>query len=388
VTSAVLWPVLLGLPWAALILFVVVRVRLPKPIPEPPASWTAPPFVSVIVPARNEERSIETVLRSLAASRYPAFEILVVDDRSDDRTPERARAVDRGRAVRFEVIAGEPLPEGWLGKPWACWQGATRAQGDLFVFTDADTVHGPELLGRAVAYLEEQGADAITLVGRQLLETFWERTVQPHVFLAMWIRYPDLSRPLGPERWMSAIANGQYILFRRGAYESLDGHRSVRGEVVEDQALAQGLVRGGYRLRVGAAEDDFATRMYRSLGEIVAGWSKNLFLGGLRSLPGWLRPIAPPLMLLSAMTLWLLPPMLLVVALTGTVGESILIWSSCITGLSACFWGLVCRRMDVPGRFGLLYPLGAAVGMWIMIRSWSRMGRVEWKGREYRVESP
>jgi len=387
-TVDVFWPVLLALPWVVLVLFMVLRVRLPTAIPEHPASWSAPPLVSVIVPARNEERSIETVLRSLTASRYPAFEILVVDDRSDDDTRERARTVDRGGAARLEVIVGEPLPEGWLGKPWACWQGASRARGDLLVFTDADTVHGPDLLGRAVAYLDEEEADAVTLMGRQLLETFWERVVQPHIFLAMWIRYPALARPLRPERWASAIANGQYILFRREVYESFDGHRSVRGEVVEDQALAQGLVRSGYRLSVGGAEADFATRMYRSLGEIVAGWSKNLILGGLRSLPAWLRPIAPPLMLLSALILWLLPPALLVAALIGTSGGPSLVWASCITGLSALFWALVCRRMGVPGRFGLLYPLGAAVGLWIMVRSWSRMGRVEWKGREYRVESP
>lgn len=377
--------VLLGIPWVALMLFVALRVRLPEAIPEAPRSWTDPPFVSVIVPARNEERSIESVLRSLADSRYPAFEIIVVDDRSDDETGDRARAVDPGRASRLRVLEGEPLPEGWLGKPWACWQGAARARGELLVFTDADTIHGPDLLSRSVAFLRAREADAVTLMGRQLLDTFWERTVQPHIFLAMWIRYPRLSRPLGPEQWPSAIANGQYILFRREAYDSLDGHRSVRGEVVEDQALAQGLVRGGYHLRVGGAEDDFATRMYRSLGEIVAGWSKNLVLGGLQSLPGWLRPVAPALMLLSSAILWLGPLAVCAAALLFSLSGSILAWGLLLTVLSACFWGLVCRRMGVPSVFGLLYPLGASVAMWIMVRSWSRMGRVEWKGREYRI---
>lgn len=377
-------PLLLGLPWATLVLFVALRVRLPPELP-----WSAPPEppprVSIVVPARDEEHNIETVLRSLARSRYPTFEIIVVDDRSRDGTAELARRVERGNAERILVVAGEPLPEGWLGKPWACWQGAERARGELLLFTDADTVHEPELLARSVRELTDRRADALTVLGRQLMETFWERLVQPQIFLAMVLRFADLRRPLPPGRWRSAIANGQYILLRREAYEVLGGHRSVRSEVVEDQRLAQELVRAGFQLRVARAEDQLGTRMYRSLAELVAGWSKNLILGGLQSLPPIIRPVTPPTMLVSGVVLWLVPPALLFAALAGVAGAGALLWSAVVVATSALFWMGVSLRLGAPWWYGLLYPLGAAVGARILLKSWIRMEQVVWKGREYRV---
>lgn len=378
-------PLLLSLPWVALLLFVLLRIRLPIELSDPATSPADPRLVTVIVPARDEERNIERVLRSVAASRYPIFEILVVDDRSGDRTAQRAASVDSGRAQRLEVISGEPLPEGWLGKPWACWQGAARARGDLLLFTDADTVHGPDLLSRSVGELHDRESDALTVLGRQLMETFWERLVQPQIFMTMMVRFVDQRRPLPQRRWRSAIANGQYLLFRREVYEAIDGHRAVRDQVVEDQALAQRLVRGGYRLWVGRDEGQLATRMYHSLGEIVAGWSKNLVLGGLQSLPPWIRPFAPALLLLTGVVLWLLPPLVLVGALAGLFGGVSLGWSAAVVTASILFWAVVGARLGAPARYGALYPLGAAVGSWVLVRSWLRMGNVVWKGRAYRV---
>jgi chlorobactene glucosyltransferase len=383
---AVLGLLMLSLPWVVFLLFVVLRMRLPIELTTFPVDPRDPPFVTVIVPARDEERNIERVLRSLASSRYPAFEILVVDDRSSDRTAELACSVAPGQARRLEVIRGEPLPGGWLGKPWACWQGVQRAHGDLLLFTDADTVHGAELLSRSVRELREREADALTVLGRQLLETFWERLIQPQIFLTMMVRFADARRPRPSARWRSAIANGQYLLFRREVYEALDGHRGVREEVVEDQALAQRLVRGGYRLWIGRAEDQLATRMYESLGEIIAGWSKNLVLGGLRSLSPWTRPVAPALLLLTGATLWLLPPLVLVGALVGPFGGVALTWSTGVVVGSTIFWAVVGVRMGVPGLYGALYPLGAAAAGWIVLRSWLRMESVVWKGREYHVK--
>jgi len=381
----VLGPLLWSLPWVAFLFFVVLRVRLPLELADPPTGPVEAPFVTVIVPARDEERSIARVLGSLAASRYPSFEILVVDDRSADRTAELARAAGPDRARRLEVISGEPLPEGWLGKPWACWQGAERARGDLLLFADADTVHGPDLLRRSVGELLRREADALTVLGRQLMGTFWERLVQPQIFMTMMVRFVDQRWPLPQRRWRSAIANGQYLLFRRTVYDALDGHRGVRDQVVEDQALAQRLVREGFRLWVGRAEDQLATRMYQSLGEIVAGWSKNLVLGGLQSLPRWIRPVAPGLLLLTGVILWLLPPLVLIGAVTGLLGGWSLAWSAVVVTASALFWAMVGVRLGVPARYGVLYPLGAAVGSWILIRSWRHMERVVWKGREYKV---
>ena len=377
----------LSLPWIGVVLFVALRVRLAPELPKhdelPGAGVAGDPLVSVIVPARNEAHNIERLLRSVTAMEGVRFEVLVVDDRSGDGTGELARTAGPGRAERLEVVAGKPLPEGWMGKPWACRQGAERARGDLLLFTDADTVHGPHLLVRAVAELQAEQADALTVAGRQLMESFWERLVQPQIFMSMIFRYPDLSDPIPRHRWRSAIANGQYILFRREAYEALGGHEAVKDAVVEDLRLAQILVRDGWRFRIRRAEDALATRMYRSLGELVAGWSKNVVLGGLQTLPRWLRPVTPPAMLLVGVTLWLAPPVAFGLALIGVGPDGLLAWAAAVTAGSALFWAAVTARFGAPWPYGLLYPVGAAVGSYIVSRSWLGMDRVEWKGRRY-----
>jgi len=412
----VLTPILLTLPWVAVMGFLALVVRLPRPLPGVGAGWeggssagSAPPRVSIVVPARNEAENVERVLRSLADSDWPDLEIVLVDDRSEDETARIARRVaaelggaraaaadgvgagpdpDPGSPLGpiLRVLDGAPLPEGWLGKPWACMQGAREATGELILFTDADTRHAPELLGRAVIERRASGADALTLAGRQLMESFWERVVQPQIFTAMLLRYWDQRDPLPRARWRSAIANGQYILFRREAYEAIGGHEAVRGEVVEDLKLAQHLVRSGHLLAIRRAEDAFSTRMYTSLGEIVRGWSKNVILGGLATIPpGWLRRVAPLFMVFGGAFIWLLPATVLGVgALTGAPA-AVLLWSGIVVGLTVLFWGAVSARMAISPAHGLVYPLGAAVTSYIFLRAWIRGGRVEWKGRRYRV---
>ena len=134
-------------------------------------------------------------------------------------------------------------------------------------------------------------------------------------------------------------------------------------------------------------EGDFATRMYASLGELVEGWSKNILLGGLATLPeGWLRRWVPLLGILIGWTLWLAPPLSLVLALLLPGASGLLPWAAGVVGLSALTWALVSRRMGVPARFGLLYPLGAAVASWILIRAWILGGAVTWKGRRYSLD--
>lgn len=420
-----------SLPWWLATLVFLSRVRLPRPLPADGASSAihaasdAPPEVSlvdrgsaldarrpqvsVIIPARNESRNIVAVLESLSRSRGPSFEVLVVDDRSEDDTAERARGVAAGHADRIEVIDGAPLPEGWLGKNWACHQGVQQARGSVLLFTDADTVHGPDLLRRVLSALDEDRADALTLAGRQLMGSFWERLVQPQIFMGILTRYPNTRRRLPAERWRDAIANGQYVLLRREIYDAIGGHASVRGEVVEDMRLAQRLVRLGYGLTVRSAEDGFATRMYTSLAELVEGWSKNILLGGLATLPeGWVRRLAPLAAVVLGTVSFVLPPVLtlglgvgswLASAATPTSASGgwaamwpilatnpLFAWGASLTLLGMGFWSLVSWRMRIAPGYGLLYPLGAAVAQYIYLRTWRRGGHVEWKGRRYDLD--
>jgi len=378
------WPELLpALPW--LVPFAVIP-RLAKLRPNLSDSPTASDgLVSVIIPARNERAVIETVVTSVLASAYRPLEVLVVDDRSTDDTAARVGELAR-RDPRLRLIAGEELPPGWYGKPWACLQGYRAARGDLLLFTDADTRHAPELLGRAVGALRETRADLLTIAPRQRCETFWERIVMPQIWLLLGVRYHP-ARVNHSRRPRDVIANGQFILMPRASYEAVGTHEAVRGDVAEDLALAQAVVARGGRLHFAFAERLMETRMYQGLGALIEGWSKNVYLGGRRSFPEEpvLRALVP-VMLALAFCFWLTPPSALVFGvLAGPPAPSAIV----ATGLGALFWCLICFGMQIPAIYGLGYPLGAALALYIAARSTLRgRRRVEWRGRTYADPDP
>ena len=373
------WPELLpALPW--LVPFAVIP-RLAKLRPNLSDSPTASDgLVSVIIPARNERAVIETVVTSVLASAYRPIEVLVVDDRSTDDTAARVGELAR-RDPRLRLIAGEELPPGWYGKPWACLQGYRASRGDLLLFTDSDTRHTPELLGRAVGALRETGADLLTIAPRQRCETFWERIVMPQIWLLLGVRYHP-ARVNHSRRPRDVIANGQFILMSRASYEAVGTHEAVRGDVAEDLALAQAVVGRGGRLHFAFAERLMETRMYQGLGALIEGWSKNVYLGGRRSFPEEpvLRALVP-VMLALAFGFWLAPASALVFGvLAGAPAPSAIV----ATGLGALFWCLICFGMQIPAIYGLGYPLGAALALYIAARSTLRgRRRVEWRGRTY-----
>jgi chlorobactene glucosyltransferase len=339
--------------------------------------------LSVIIPARNESTTIETVVRSILASSYRPLELLVVDDRSTDDTAaivERLAKTD----ARLRLLRGEPLPPGWYGKPWACAQGARAATGDILVFTDADTRHEPELLGRAVGALRRESADLVTVAPHQRCVTFWERVIMPQIWLLLGLRYHP-RRVNRAQRERDVIANGQFILTTREAYEAIGTHAAVRHEVAEDLALAQTCLRHGRRLHFAFAERLMETRMYQDLGSLLEGWSKNVYLGGRRSFPNEpaLRALVP-VMLIAALGFWLVPPVILLAGLLGADTGGLVPAAAAAVGLSALFWGTLSFGMKIPVPYGLLYPLGTVMALFIVLRStWRGPRRVEWRGRVY-----
>jgi chlorobactene glucosyltransferase len=353
--------------------------RTPNLSDAPPASGE---LVSIIVPARNEGGNIETILRSLQASTYQPLELIVVDDRSTDDTAALVEALGTDQRVR--LIRGGNLPEGWFGKPWACFQGYLAARGALLLFTDADTRHSPELLGRAVGALLAERADLVTLAPRQRCVTFWERIVMPQIWFLLALRYSPLSvnRARKPR---DVIANGQFILTTREAYEAAGTHKVIRGEVAEDLALAQTYLQKGLKLHFALAEQLMETRMYRGLRHLIEGWSKNVYLGGRRSFPEEpIRRALVPVMLMIALSYWLVPPTLLLASLSFDRVESLRRAMIIATALSVGFWALICLGMKIPPAYGMGYPLGAVTGLYITLRStWRGARRVEWRGRVY-----
>ncbi|MEP7326856.1 MAG: glycosyltransferase family 2 protein [Gemmatimonadota bacterium] len=340
-------------------------------------------LVSVIIPARNEAGTIGTVLSSVLASNYQPFEVLVVNDGSTDNTGELGAEFAR-RDPRVRVITGAPLPEGWFGKPWACWQGYREARGDLLLFTDADTRHQPALLGHAVGTLEQEGADLVTVVSAQRCVTFWERVIMPQIWILLALRYPP-ARVNRATRARDVIANGQFILVTRAGYEAVGTHEIVHDKVAEDLGLAQAFLRKGKKLHFAFAESLIETRMYTGWSHIAEGWSKNLYLGGQASYPDEpLMRALVPVGLAGAMLIWIFPMVWLLLAVLGILGG--LKVALVVVGLSLILWATVNRGMKIPPWYALFYPLGATAALAIILRSTLRgHDGVRWKGRVYSV---
>lgn len=225
--------------------------------------------VSIIVPARNEEASLGACLQSLVAQG--AAEIIVVDDGSTDRTREIAESFPGVR-----VISAPPLREGWTGKANACQTGAHAAHSAWLLFTDADTVHAPGSLARAIEEAQRHGGALLSYSPFQELRGITERALMPLIFaeLACTFRPREVCDPASAV----AAANGQYLLIAREAYDSVGGHRAVAHDLLEDVALARLVKRSGRKLCFRFGADAVRTRMYRSWPQMREGWTKNLAL--------------------------------------------------------------------------------------------------------------
>ena len=232
---------------------------------EHPSGTDSMPSVSIIIPARNEEGNLPRLLSSLLQLDYPDYEIIVVDDESSDRTAELARR----HGVR--VIESGRMPSGWVGKSWACAQGAAAARGSLLLFTDADTEHSPASLRAAVTSAVSRRLSLLSVMPAQECGTFWERLLLPYAFA---LYFAGLTRVNGPRG--DSVANGQYLLFNRREYDRLGGHGCVRGSLIEDVELARLTKRAGGSVALYRTTS-IRVRMYTGLRPLWEGFGKNAF---------------------------------------------------------------------------------------------------------------
>jgi cellulose synthase/poly-beta-1,6-N-acetylglucosamine synthase-like glycosyltransferase len=232
-----------------------------------------PPAVSVIVPARNEEASLKNCLDSLVAQTNVAFEIIVINDHSTDRTHEIASSFSD---KRVRVVEAGGLPTGWTGKNNAVTAGAKVALGEWLLFTDADTVHLPGSLARSIDEATRQHAALLSYSPQQVVKSVWEKAVMPVIFaeLAASFRPSQVSDPNSP----AAAANGQYLLITRDAYDAVGGHAAIAAKLLEDVALARAVKRLGRKICFRFGGDAVRTRMYRTFAQLREGWTKNLVL--------------------------------------------------------------------------------------------------------------
>ena len=364
---------------------------------EPAPPPVGAPLISVCVPARNEERNIRACVESLLAQDYPNLEVIVLDDRSTDRTPDILRELlseadsllssRPGQTPALQIIPGSELPPDWAGKPHALHQAAAAARGEWLCFVDADTFLAPNTLSACYAKAIETRADMFTIMTFQILGSFWEKVVMPLVMTALSVGFSP--RKVNDPSRRDAIANGQFILIKRPVYDAIGGHESVKDQIVEDKALSERVKWSGYRLIVADGQRVARTRMYTSLSEMWEGWTKNIYLG-LRDQTGllWLGVFGACVALVAALFLpvW---PFLGVAWLLDGGG-----WMAALVSLQALlFWGYViqvraraAQAMHISPGYALSTPLGAAVFAAMMITSAFRVlsGKgVAWKGRMY-----
>lgn len=371
-------------PWVLLPPAAMLRVGRSRSLAEETAAVPQDaPLVSVIVPARNESRNIVRCVRSILDTRYAPMELIVVDDHSTDDTGDLARAA-AGSDERCRVLINPPLPNGWFGKQWACTTGAAAARGALLLFTDADTTHAPDLLARAVNCISRERDDLLSVVGRQEMHGFWERLLQPQVFWILLARYGGTESVSHAHRAEDVIANGQFLLVRRDSYDAVGGHEAVRDKVAEDLALAQRFFRCGFRVRLLRGDEQLSTHMYGSLSELADGWGKNIFAGGIDAMPGGaIGRVAFPFVLPLIPLMGLVPTIVLLFSLPGGLNADWRLWSTICVVANLFWWAMIYRGFRQRIWYALLYPLGAAVVLLIVLRAIARGRRVGWKGREY-----
>lgn len=331
--------------------------------------------VSVLIPARNEERNIAACVRAVAASRHPIHEIIVCDDQSTDRTREIVERL-RGEIENLRVIAGVPMPPGWVGKPHACHRLARHASGEVLVFVDADTRLTHEGLERIISCFHDEAASVVTAVPEQVMGSWGERMLLPLLLLTYTSWFPLLLVPRSRDPRFVA-ANGQLLAVRRDAYDRIGGFEAVGHEIVDDVAFCRHAKRSGERVVFADGIHMASCRMYGSLSELWAGFSKNIYegIGG--------TPVALAITVALYGGVFVAPYVALIVGLLGVP-------SLVLPALLGVVANVLTRSLLVlshghPSSGILTHPFAVVALLALAVSSYrrSRRGALEWAGRTY-----
>jgi glycosyltransferase involved in cell wall biosynthesis len=341
----------------------------------PADSGTAPgERITAIVPARDEELTIEACVRSLA--RQPEIaQIVVVNDHSTDRTAEIVRGLT-AQIQSLRLLEAPPIPAGWLGKTHALWEGAKVATRRWLLFVDSDAELLDGAAARALRIAAENGAALVSFSPEQVVGAWYEKALIPFVYhrLAKYFPYGAVNDPASE----IAAANGQFFMIRDDVYREIGGHASVAGEVLEDVALAKRVKAGRYRIWFGSGAGVVRVRMYRSFAAMWEGWKKNLYLlvGGTRG--AVIRELVSvvPWIPFALLLLGLKAPIALVAGLGLLVARH-------------AVYGSTLLRNQSKGSY-ILYYVPAVVlyagVLWGSYRAHAQ-GVVEWKGRRVAVKT-
>ncbi|WP_053086951.1 glycosyltransferase family 2 protein [Paenibacillus sp. P22] len=342
-----------------------------------------PSDISILVPARNEERNIGDCLQSLLALRGRPHEILVLDDHSEDGTASIVSRIAGDPESGVKLLQGGPLPEGWMGKSHACSQLAEAASGRWLLFVDADVRLGPDALEAAAAEASLQRSGLVSGFPRQETGGWMERLVVSMMMFTILIHLPLrlVSRSDDPR---FAAANGAFIFVEARSYERMGGHGAVRESLLDDMDLIRQAKLRGEPVRLARIDRVASMRMYRSPGEVWSGYRKNLFPGLGRSLPlmGFvfivyaLLYLAPPAALLGGLAAW---------AVSGAA-PLWLGWAASAAALGMAVKTAADLSSGLPAWYGMFVPASIVLTIFIGLDSarvhYAGSG-YEWKGRRY-----
>jgi chlorobactene glucosyltransferase len=273
--------------------------------------------ISVLIPARNEEKNIGACLNSIAFQTYSNIEIIVLDDNSDDST---ARIVEEysKKDSRIKLINGKSLPSGWLGKNWACAQLSKKATGDIILFIDADVCLKNNAIKFAVNIYQSKKVKMLSVFSSQIIAGFGTQLVTPMMNWVL-LTFLPLKKVYSSKRNSFVAANGQFIMINKNIYEAIGGHESVKNEIVEDMELAKKVKRSGNKIITALGGKEIFCKMYDSFEESFNGFSKNYYPGFKTSAFSFV------LMLILFQFIFLLPILLAIVDLKYLIIISLII---------------------------------------------------------------
>lgn len=342
----------------------------------PPDALPAFPRLSIIVPALNEEETIEAAMRTLLVLDYPDLEIIAVDDRSTDRTGAILDSL-AAQDSRLRVAHVETLPPGWLGKNHALQTAANSAAGEYLLFTDADVHFEPTTLRRAIALAAQKELDHLVVFPEVELHGFWETVTVWFFGIMLVLKYRPWRVP-DPEAKDSYLGIGAFNLVRADAYRRMGGHAALPMEVADDMKLGKLLKESGTRADSASSDGMVRVRWVVGLRGMVTGLTKNLFAGfGFRPLPA----------LASAAALFLF-------AAWPPIGLFVGPWPARFVCLCT-LWLMVLTAQAAPAArhksplHGLAFPLAALVLIYIIFRSMAftyREGGIRWRGTFYALD--
>jgi len=351
--------------------------------PDSPGPGEDPPFVSVLVAAKDEEDCIEQCVRSMLDQDYPNFEMIVCNDRSDDNTAaivEKIAAEDS----RLKLVNIEHLPDGWCGKNNAMQTGIKQAKGQWICMIDADCRQtSNRTLSVAVEHARKNDIELFSILPDLEMKGFWEKAIQPVCsgVMMIWFSPDKVNNP----KKSNAYANGAFMLIRRETYEAVGTHEAVKDQVNEDMHMADIVKSSGRKLRVLRSDGLYKVRMYTSFKQIIRGWSR-IFFGTF----GTLKRLTISFLLMAIMGL--LPYVAALVGLLGySAGGSATALACGIAGLAGVTMQLSViyryyRLLGNAGALALTYSMACIITLVVIVISMTKLrpgATVTWKSTSY-----